>query len=372
MIVYVKELADCLTVDTLRVWIKDEILVCPYKGEDTAFADYVIVSKNDANTDIVGDATMLVYEDFFERFTNNILEELGYNYNYYYLYNAIQEGKKDHIDTIITGSSYGLHGIDRSQLTTAVNLSLLSQDLYFSIKGIEEVCAANKNIKNIVLCCSYYYFYSDLSKTQCDSELARVSKVYYPLFHDLHNALYLPPKYYNKLPASKIIDVEKVMQLYSFAEYERCYFYEERPMHRFAVKEWEDKTKRWQQLSEEERILAGEKRAVNHNGSINYKATYKENQMLMEILSQYCEERQINLIVLVTPVSKYYRAASLPQFKEDFYHVLDNVSGVVHVIDVYDDESFGLDDYNDMDHLGELGAKKLTALLLDVINEINA
>lgn len=91
----------------------------------------------------------------------------------------------------------------------------------------------------------------------------------------------------------------------------------------------------------------------------------------MEQFSQYCDERNINLIVLVTPISKYYRAASLPRLKEDFYSVLDSVSGVVHVIDKYDDELFEVADYNDMDHLNELGAKKLTVLLLDVIEQIN-
>lgn len=371
MILYVKEFADCLSIEKIREWIKNEIPICVYNGENTSFDDYVLVSKNDEKTGVIGEATILEYEDLFERVSNSLLEELKYNYNYYYLNCAIQEGKKSTIDTIITGSSYGLHGIDRSQLKTAVNLSLLSQDLYFSVKGIEEVCEANPNIKNIVLCCSYYYFYSDLSKTQCESELGRVSKVYYPLFHDLHNAIYLPPKYYNKLPASKIIDVEKMMQFYAFTEYEKCYFYEQRPTYKFAVKEWDDKEKNWQQLSEEERTLAGEKRAVNHNGNINYIKTYQENQMIMEKLSQYCEERQINLIVLVTPISKYYRAASLPEFKEDFYHVLDSVSGAVHVIDKYDDESFEIADFNDMDHLNEFGAKKLTALLLDEIERIN-
>lgn len=49
----------------------------------------------------------------------------------------MQEAKKDNIDTIISGSSYGLHGMDRSQLTTGVDLSLLSQDLHYSVKGIE-------------------------------------------------------------------------------------------------------------------------------------------------------------------------------------------------------------------------------------------
>lgn len=118
-------------------------------------------------------------------------------------------------------------------------------------------------------------------------------------------------------------------------------------------------------------MLTGERRASQHNENVNYIGTFKENRMIMEQLSLYCDERNINLIVLVTSVSKYYRAALFPKLKEDFYSVLDSVRGVVHVIDKYDDESFEVADYNDMDHLNELGAKKLTAFLLEGIKEIN-
>lgn len=42
----------------------------------------------------------------------------------------------------------------------------------------------------------------------------------------------------NMLVASLIVDVVKIMQEYSFDEYEKGYFHEERPMYDHGVKEW--------------------------------------------------------------------------------------------------------------------------------------
>ena len=299
MIVYIKEYPGKLTQSTVRVWIKDFIPVSLYNGECTSYQDYVIISKYDNHKNITGDATILIYEDFFESFSQNILEEINYNYDYYYLYNALEEAKNNTaIDTIVTGSSYGLFGIDQS-LPSSVNLSLMSQDLYYSVMGIKDVCEYNHNIKNIVLCCSYYYLYSDLSMTQNPTEISRISKVYYPLFHDLHNTLHLPPKI-NFLPESKLIDIHKVIQLFSREEYVNHYFNNERPKTRFATKVWDDISKTWQQLSEENRKQAGIIRADLHNSGIKYVNSFKENERILENLSQYCDEKKINLVETVS------------------------------------------------------------------------
>ena len=83
MIVYIKEYPGKLTQATVRVWIKDFIPVSLYNGECTSYQDYVIISKYDNHKNITGDATILIYEDFFESFSQNILEEINYNYDYY-------------------------------------------------------------------------------------------------------------------------------------------------------------------------------------------------------------------------------------------------------------------------------------------------
>lgn len=101
------------------------------------------------------------------------------------------------------------------------------QDLYYSVRGIYKVCKENKNIKNIVLCCSYYYFFSDLSKAENPGERARISRVYYPLYQDMHNCVLLQPRE-NILPQSTIFDTENILELFAMQEYKKQYFNRER------------------------------------------------------------------------------------------------------------------------------------------------
>jgi hypothetical protein len=100
MKIYVKELSKILTEQMVCVWIKSNISTCIYNGEYTSYEDYVIISKYDEEKSITGDATVLIYEDFFELFAQKITAEIDYNYDYYYLDNAINEAKKRLIITL--------------------------------------------------------------------------------------------------------------------------------------------------------------------------------------------------------------------------------------------------------------------------------
>ena len=126
---------------------------------------------------------------------------------------AIVDFKKayyENINTLCVGSSYAQFGIETKLYSYLSNCSLGSQDMYYSYKIIREVCDKNDNIENIVLVTAYYYFYSDLSLTKDLGELSRVSRVYYPLFNDLHNAILVPPCS-SFFPISNILDIEKLI-----------------------------------------------------------------------------------------------------------------------------------------------------------------
>ena len=135
----------------------------------------------------------------------------------------LKKAKTEGVETLISGSSYGVNGIDYGYIDKAVNLSLGSQDLYYSLRGLYETCYANKNIKNIVLFTPSYYFFSDLSRTQNEDELTRVSKVYDLLFQDIHSCVLLPPKY-DVLFKSEIFDIPFLMDLVVNQECSKGYF----------------------------------------------------------------------------------------------------------------------------------------------------
>lgn len=372
MTVYVKELEGILTKGKVLPWIKRTLSVKVLVSTDQIkIGDIVIVSKSDSWEELETlHVTVIVFEETIEKIKGNVIREIFYNYDYYYLKSALEHAKQSYVNTIITGSSYGLFGIDAGMLEKEVNLSLFSQDLYYSLKGIQEVCEENENINNIVLCCSYYYFCSDLSKTTNQNEILRVSKVYNPIFRDLHNCMLLPPKE-NVLYESNLFDIKGILNEVVKGEYAMKYFYEGRERDKFQTKVWSDKSKHWGQLNEEERKQAGKERALQHNKNLNRKLSLIENTRLLDELLLFCKEKEINLVLVVTPASKYYREHLLAEYKEVFYNTLDNVDGIIHLIDLYEDELFEDEDFNDMDHLGKLGAEKMTNIILNILQELN-
>lgn len=137
--IYVKEFESRLTTNMITLWIKKGIKILPFTLlRDVEVYDIIIVSKADPEISKINLSkyTVLIYEDLFEKISINVIQEYQYNYDYYYHKNALYKAQNPNITTIITGSSYGLFGIDSSMLSHEINLSLASQDLYYSIKGI--------------------------------------------------------------------------------------------------------------------------------------------------------------------------------------------------------------------------------------------
>lgn len=373
MIVWVKEYSNILTLNTIAVLLKKEIDIEPLVTlEQVDTLDIIFISESDTNISNIDfmTYTVMIYEVLLKNIYTNIIEEHHFNFDYYYIKNAMSHATSPSIDTIITGSSYGLFGIDTTMLKHEINLSLPSADLYYSLKGIYKVCQQNKNIRNIVLCCGYYYFFSDLSKTQNLGEIMRISNVYEPLFNDIHNCILLPPKQDN-LFQSDICDIQNMLGIYALGEYEKHYFHNDRPRKNFATKLWEDKTKDWIQLSDTEKEAAAQRRASSHNKSKNRNNTLLENESLFNELSIFCKSNNINLLIVITPVTKYYQNSLYPGFKDMFYKVLNETEGLIHLLDLSDDNTYTESDFNDTDHLSNIGAKKMTQTILDVLQELH-
>lgn len=368
MIVWVKELTGTLSLDSLSVWMKKNINFQSYVNLDCVHAeDIIIISVKDTKKESdFAPYKVLIYEEVFETISQNVLEEIRYNYDYYYLKNALLKSENLAIDTVISGSSYGLFDIDADRLVKEVNLSLMSQDLYYSLKGIYEVYKRNRNLKNVVLFCGYYYFHSDLSKAQNPNELLRLAKVYQPIFQDLHNCVLLPPKK-NILQQSNVFDLQRVADAFSVEEYNQHYFRKDMPRKRQATKVWDDISKDWLQLSESEKTQAGIKRGTQHNKNLKRELSLMENIVLFQKFVTFCNEKNINLLIIVAPASKYYRNVLSIAYRDTFYDVLNRVNGTIHLLDLYGDSMFADEDFNDTDHLNESGAAKMTEAVLQML-----
>lgn len=111
----------------------------------------------------------------------------------------------------------------------------------------------------------------------------------------------------------------------------------------------------------------GGERTRLHNKNIKHEATLLENMKLLQDFVEFCTENGIRFFVVVPPASKYYRAFSEPKFKEIFYDVLNRLEGEIHLLDLYEEAFFEDKDFNDMDHLSDFGADKMTAVILDFL-----
>lgn len=369
MTIYVKE-CPTFSLENIKIWIKKEVKVTVFKSiAEVKSRDLIVISQNDKLIEDLSDYNIIIYEKFLEKILSNIILEYEYNHDYYYLKNALSYAMKSNITTLISGSSYGAFGIDMSLIKNAVNLSSISQDLYYSQALLKLVCENNVNIKNIVLCVGYYCFFPDLSKTKNLNELSRISKVYKPLLNDVHNCVLLPPSS-KQLYESNIIDIKFILDRYTCDEYLKGFFHKDRPRKNFASKIWDDKSKSWKELSNDEKINAGEKRAELHNRNIKRESSLKENIVLFQNFVNFCTNKKINLLVVVTPSTSYYRNCLENKFKLQFYDILFKVKGTVHLLDLSDDESFVDDDFNDTDHLNDIGAQKLTSIVVETLKEM--
>lgn len=54
-----------------------------------------------------------------------------------------------------------------------------------------------------------------------------------------------------------------------------------------------------------------------------------------------------------------------------FYKVLNETEGLIHLLDLSDDNTYTESDFNDTDHLSNIGAKKMTQTILDVLQELH-
>ncbi len=375
MTVWVKEVDGVLTKSTLLPYIKKDVTLKPlYRFEEVLINDIVIVSNKDFITKHdTFLCTIIVYEEYLETILQNITEEHSYHFDYYYLKKKLAQAKDQYCNTIITGSSYGLLGIDPGKLTREVNLSLFSQDLYYSLKGAYEVLECNSNIRNVVLCCGYYYFHTDLSKTKNKGQNRRISDIYQTLFQDVHNCILIPPKH-QILFQSDIFDFEKVAEMIFMDKGSNCYFNRSREF--YACKEWEDKSKKWLELNENEKKTAGRNRAILHNKSKKRLLSLAENKNLFNEFVSFCRNHNVNLLIVVTPASKYYRDALWTGFKNIFYDLLNEVilggGENVRLIDLYEDSEYMDEDFIDTDHLSDSGAEKMTNTILNVLQKIDS
>lgn len=292
-------------------------------------------------------------------------------YDYHYLVNSMNIAKKNITEAIFIGHSYSLNGINETKLNEQiVNLSLSSQDLYYSFKIAKKIINKNQNIKKCYIGTGYWTFNLDLSRAQNIHELARIENIYYPLLKDSHNCKKIVKEKkmsldeYSNPIIKHIFNLESLYNFLSEIIYNRNKTYFNNKFTREALSLIGNY--KLHLLVEEDRYKLGKERAKQHNKMIRYIHTRVENQQIIKDFLEYLNKRDIQTIIVNFPTSKYYNEFLTDQFKEEYYSILKSLEKDYNflLIDLNNGDSvYSDEDFRDLDHMSSLGADKVTNIL---------
>ncbi|WP_027634452.1 hypothetical protein [Clostridium hydrogeniformans] len=311
---------------------------------------------------------IIYYDRLIDEMFNKTSQIYSRNHDYNFLVNTIEKAKDKNTEVIIAGSSYSLYGIDEKLLSkAAVNLSLPSQDLYYSLEIMKNIIKENNNIRYCILGQFYYCFHFDLSKS-INNEVSRIENVYYPIFKDSHNYNYGYDKieylhYYCDEITKFIFNLEDIYYKFIKLIYKADggYFTPNSNRQWTSLLRGRDLVS----LSEEEKVEGAKWRAGCHNKMLIYEETKKENIEVLKVFLDFCNHRNIQPIVLILPATKYYRDYFSEEYKKQFYEGIEELQNKFNfkLMDFYDSELFQEEDFVDFDHMSDKGAYKLSNIL---------
>ncbi len=342
-----------------------------YIENDELIPDGVLLLKRDDRDNIVhpGGAVIL-WDETLEEIKKLAYNRVARNYDYYAL--DYQLNRDDEFDTLVVGSSYPQFGLDMRLVPTWRNLALGSQDIYYSYLLAEKAYKKHK-YKRLLWGAHYYTLYSDLSRTKNPSSLSNITNIYSRIFpHNLglHNAFTIPNCVEERV-VNGIFDVEKSIQIFIkdlFDSLGGFYWNKYRTRFSCRMKMWQRDDITWMELSEDEKREAAKQRTTSHNKSIRYTQALKENIELFTKMGKWCQGNGIEFYILNFPVSKLYHEIENPAFREIFYDIMKTFDFPAVLFD-FEEIEFGDEYFNDMDHLNDDGAKKLTGILLNAMNQ---
>ncbi|BCZ48607.1 hypothetical protein psyc5s11_46740 [Clostridium gelidum] len=333
--------------------------------------DVLILSEEatSQNHDLTSLFDKIIYYDKYINNTFILVDKLFYNnYDYNYLVNSITKAKNNNTHEIFVGHSYSLNGIDDTKLNeNIVNLSLSSQDIYYSIKIAKEIIDYNSTIRKCYIGTGYWTFHFDLSKSK-NNEAIGIEKIFYPIFEDSHHYEYVNTKSIINLNehvdtlSRAIFNIDALYNCLSKLIYDSNKSYFTSSITRQSLSLLGDKN--LDLLDAEEKYLLGKVRAEQHNKLIQYQITKEENKALLSEFLIYLKKRNVQPVIVNFPTSKYYNKFLDKRFKEEYYDIIEslNKESKLEFIDL-NNNLFNDEDFRDFDHMSDLGAYKINNIL---------
>lgn len=335
----------------------------------------LVISEDTYNEDLnLNDFHKVIYYDKFINNSLSLVKQIyQQDYDYHYILNAIDKAKDSNIETIIVGSSYPLYGINEDNLNGhAVQLSLPSQDLYYSFKIAKDVIEKNNNIKKCIIGTAYWLFYVDLSKCSSLEASLRIPSVYYPLFQDSHNYSYIGES--QKKSLQDFVDKE-INYIFNVSELNK-------QLNKIVFKTYKSyfndlKTRQGcsllgnrtlSSLTIDEKFNFAKERAYSHNKIRLYPDTKDEYIDILKEFLIYLSTKKIKPVIVNFATTKYYNEFFDTEYISEYKKIINNLSTLYNFkfVDLNDYDIFTEEDFVDFDHMGDTGALKVSKILSDL------
>ncbi|CEN76840.1 putative chemotaxis response regulator [[Clostridium] sordellii] len=339
----------------------------------------LIVSEEtvDSNLDFNLYFNDVLYYDKLMNAMFEISEKIYYeNYDYNYLLKSLEKCKCENIETLVVGNSYPLTGIDSKLLSNkSENLSISSQDLYYSYKLAKEVINNNENIKRCIIGAGYYLVNHDLSKCKSEYSVNMVKYLYYPILKDKHNSEKVDiiefltlGKVLNNDLIDYIFNLEFLHKHFIDLIYRENNGYFNKNLRREMISILQGV--KLSDINEDEKYRLGEFRASQHNDLSKYTETKKEYNLIFNDFINFLEEKGVEPVIVVFPTTKYYSKFINETYKDEFYKIIDGIKEkyTVKLVDFSKIDIFEEDDFIDFDHMSESGCIKITHELNKILN----
>ncbi len=272
--------------------------------------------------------------------------------------------KKDYLDansnqveTLILGSSHAFFGIDPQYFSSKTfNASYLSQSLDFDSVIFNYYLNEFSSLKTIVLPISYFTLFSRLELSP-EAWRGKNYDIYYKM--NLYENLF---KYSELLKNKFNISVQKLISFYIRRKTPIISNY----------LGWGTTYKSEDAL---DLLETGKAAALKHFGDIDFKikqSFYRKNVSLINLIIEWCENNNIELILLTLPAYESYRENLNSQqlnITIETANAFDSISNNCRYFNFFEDSTFIAKDFYDADHLSEIGAKKLSRILSSKLDE---
>lgn len=263
--------------------------------------------------------------------------------------------KSNEINTLILGNSHSYYGIDPSYFTTnTFNASYISQSLDYDFEILKKYQNKFENLRYIVIPISYFTLYSNLAN---GIEAWRIKS--YIIYYHLGKSNSID-QHFELLSNKFNINTKRIWQYYL-----KC----ENPISCSSLG-W---GQGYSSISDDlykTGILAAKRHTLDNLQSETAIKIFRENSDVLETILSWAKNRGIKVILFTPPAFISYRQnLSSIQLTNTIQKV--EFLCTMHTNCVYynllSDSSFVAQDYHDADHLSDIGAKKLSLIMNNLV-----